>query len=73
LLPPDRSRAWEALAPTGAHHAPLAGIAPTNVHVKFSGVSIYRFDNGRIVESWYVYDLFGLLSPLGAIPDPANA
>jgi steroid delta-isomerase-like uncharacterized protein len=58
---------------TGVHAAPLAGIPATNNRVKFSGVSIYRFDNGRIVESWYVYDLFGLLQQLGALPAPQEA
>ena len=59
---------------TGVHTGPLAGIAPTGKPVSFSGVSMYRFDaSGRIAESWYVYDLFGLLSQVGAIPAPASA
>jgi steroid delta-isomerase-like uncharacterized protein len=61
---------WTA---TGVHTAPLAGIAPTNTKVRFSGVSIYRFANDRIAESWYVYDLFGLLQQLGALPAPQTA
>jgi hypothetical protein len=36
-------------------------------------VSIYRFANDRIAESWYVYDLFGLLQQLGALPVPQAA
>ena len=62
---------WTA---TGVHTGSLAGIAPTAKSIAFSGFSMYRFDAaGRIAESWYVYDLFGLLSQLGAIPAPAAA
>src|SRR5688572_18434565 len=46
---------WTA---TGLHTGPLAGLPPTNKHVSFSGSSAYRVENGVIVESWYVYDLF---------------
>jgi steroid delta-isomerase-like uncharacterized protein len=56
---------WTA---TGVQSAELAGIPPTGKPVSFSGVSIYRFRGGRIAESWYVYDLFGLLQQLGALP-----
>ncbi len=61
---------WTA---TGVHTASLAGIVPTHAQVQFCGVSIYRFANDRIAESWYVYDLFGLLQQLGALPAPQAA
>jgi steroid delta-isomerase-like uncharacterized protein len=54
---------WTA---TGVHTGTLAGIPPTDRRVQFSGVSIYRFDADRIVESWYVYDLFGLIQQMTA-------
>ena len=56
---------WTA---SGRQSGELAGIPPSGKTVRFSGVSIYRFRDGRIAESWYVYDLFGLLQQLGAIP-----
>ena len=55
---------WTA---TGTHTGTLAGIAPTNKAVSFSGMSTYRIDDAKILESWYVYDLFGLLQQLGAL------
>lgn len=61
---------WTAI---GVHTASLAGIPPTHARVTFSGVSIYRLENGRIVESWYLYDLFGLLHQLGVLPVPQGA
>jgi steroid delta-isomerase-like uncharacterized protein len=61
-------RRWTA---TGTHTGDLAGIAPTRRPVRFSGVSIYRFRDGRIVESWYVYDLFGLVQHLDPVAPSA--
>ena len=54
---------WRA---TGIHANTFAGIAPTQKRVSFSGVSIYRLNGNKIVESWYLYDLFGLLQQLNA-------
>jgi len=61
---------WTA---SGMHTAPLAGIPATGKTVTFSGVSIYKLANGRIAESWYIYDLFGLLQQLGALPSAEPA
>ena|SRR5438477_1615586 len=34
--------------------------------VRFNGITISRFDNGRIVEDWSVTDTLGMLRQLGA-------
>jgi steroid delta-isomerase-like uncharacterized protein len=52
---------WTA---TGVNVGSLAGLPPTGKPVSFSGTSAYRIVGGRIAESWYVYDLFGLLQQL---------
>jgi steroid delta-isomerase-like uncharacterized protein len=52
---------WTA---SGLHRAALAGIPPTGRRISFSGISVYRMAGGRIAESWYVYDLYGLLHQL---------
>jgi steroid delta-isomerase-like uncharacterized protein len=69
----DQDMAVKRWTASGTQRGELAGIPPTNKPVRFSGVSIYRFRDGRIVESWYVYDLFGLLQQLGALPSPEAA
>lgn len=61
---------WTA---SGTHTGELAGIPPSGRRVQFSGVSVYRFSDGTIVESWYVYDLFGLLQQVGALPAAETA
>lgn len=61
---------WTA---SGLHDNTFAGIPATGKEVRFSGVSIYRLTNDRIAESWYIYDMLGLLQQLGAIPTAAEA
>ena len=64
----EEGKAVKRWTATGVHEHTLAGIPPTGKRVSFSGVSIYRVAGGRIQESWYVYDLLGLLQQLGVIP-----
>lgn len=52
---------WTA---SGTHRAPLAGFGPSGRGISFSGVSVYQVVDGRMVESWYIYDLFGLVQQL---------
>ncbi|MBM3783880.1 MAG: ester cyclase [Acidobacteria bacterium] len=48
----------------GVHAGPFAGIAPTGVSAKAGLIIVYRIKEGRIVEHWLQFDLFGLLSQL---------
>jgi steroid delta-isomerase-like uncharacterized protein len=52
----------------GTHRGPFQGIPPTGTQVTLSGIAIWRFENGKIVESWHEMDTLGLLQQLGAIP-----
>lgn len=56
----------------GVHKGELEGIAPTNKEVKISGISIYRFANGKVTEIWQSWDRLGLLEQIGEI-QPAHA
>ena len=64
----EEDKAVKRWTATGIHSAELAEIKPTGKRVSFSGTSTYRMQDDRIAESWYVYDLFGLLGQLGALP-----
>ena len=57
---------WTA---AGTHRGPLGEVAPTGKRVKFSGISMMRFDNVRLIEEWELADQFGLLQQVGAITD----
>jgi steroid delta-isomerase-like uncharacterized protein len=55
---------------TATHQGDLLGIPASGTRVSVSGISIFRVDDGRIVEEWWHEDLLGLLQQLGAIPAP---
>jgi steroid delta-isomerase-like uncharacterized protein len=67
ITDPDQSKAVKRWTAHGLHTGPLGEIPATNKNIKFSGVSSYRIQSGKIIESWYLYDLFGLLTQLGAL------
>jgi predicted ester cyclase len=69
----EGDRAVKRWTAKGHHNGTLAGIAPTGRAVQFSGVSLYRIEGERIVESWYVYDLLGLVQQIGLQLAPAPA
>ena len=41
------------------------GIPPTGKKIKFSGCSIYHFENGKIVKQWEFGDYLGFMQQLG--------
>jgi len=45
------------------------GMAPTGKKVRTTAVQFFRFDNGKVVESWAVRDDLGTLRQLGHIPE----
>ncbi len=51
----------------GTHEGELEGIGPTGKTMCIRGISIDRFENGKIVESWINWDAAGLLRQLGAL------
>ena len=45
-------------------------ISPSGKTITFTGISIYRIANGKIVEHWANMDMFGMMAQMGAIPMP---
>ncbi|MGI8825902.1 MAG: ester cyclase [Chloroflexota bacterium] len=54
----------------GTQTGPLPGLPPTGKAVTMSGVGVYRIEDGRVKELWFLVDTFGMLQQLGAIPQP---
>ena len=54
----------------GTHKGALMDIPPTGKYVTVTGVTMDRVVNGKIVESWGIFDQFGMLQQLGVIPAP---
>ena len=53
----------------GTHTGPLPnGIGPTGKSAVVSGISIERYENGKMAESRVSWDFLGMLQQLGMIP-----
>jgi len=53
---------------SGTHEVDFFGIPATGKDATWTGVTIYRFDSGKIVEAWWCEDALGMLQQLGVIP-----
>jgi predicted ester cyclase len=51
----------------GTHRGAFMGVAPTNRELTWTGITIDRISEGKIVESWANWDMMGMLQQLGAI------
>jgi steroid delta-isomerase-like uncharacterized protein len=49
------------------------GIPATGKQIAYNGISIARFEGGKVVEEWTVMDVFALMQQLGAIPPMGGA
>ena len=61
---------WTAL---GTHQGELAGIPATGKSSTVTGIAVDRLVNGKITESWGIFDEFGMMQQLGVIPTPELA
>ncbi len=56
---------------TGTHQGSMAGEPATGNSIKLTGMTMFRVKDGKIVESWWNYDMMSILQQLGLAP--ANA
>jgi steroid delta-isomerase-like uncharacterized protein len=49
---------------TGKHVAEFMGVKPKNKEISVSEMMFFRFDNGKIVEAWELYDEKGMFSQI---------
>lgn len=56
----------------GTHRAEMRGLPATGRRVEFSGMSMYRLENGRIAEIWTSFDTVGYLRQIEALPGTAS-
>lgn len=54
---------WTA---TGTNTGPWGGQSPSGRRVKFCGVNLFRFSNGKVVEIWNHRDDLGLMEQTGS-------
>ena len=54
------------------HIGPLGDLAPTGRRVRLASTIIYRFDPGRVVEEWQIFDKLGMYQQLGVAPPSSS-
>ena len=57
----------------GTHQGELARLPATGKAATVVGLGVDQVENGKIVESWGLFDQFGMLQQLGVIPAPDQA
>jgi steroid delta-isomerase-like uncharacterized protein len=57
----------------GTHKGELFGIPATGKSSTVTGIAVDRIANGKIAESWGIFDQFGMMQQLGVIPTPEVA
>jgi len=56
----------------GTHQGEFRGIAPTGKELDVTGIGIFRFSDGKVVESWDNFDQLGMMRQLGMVPEPGQ-
>jgi len=54
----------------GTHRGDTLGFAATQRPVEFTGITIVRIRDGKIVEAWNNFDFMTMFQQLGALPAP---
>jgi len=62
---------WSAVGTQDGPLGPFPATGRTGEPV--TGVSIARFESGKLVDAYTMWDVFGLLTQLGHLPAPATA
>jgi steroid delta-isomerase-like uncharacterized protein len=57
----------------GTHTGDMMGIPPTGKSVTVSEMIIDQFADGKIVESWRLFDQMAMMQQLGVIPAPGQS
>jgi steroid delta-isomerase-like uncharacterized protein len=62
---------WSA---QGTHQGETEDLGPaTGNRMQITGISIERFSEGRVAESWDSFDALGMMQQLGLVPEPEQA
>jgi steroid delta-isomerase-like uncharacterized protein len=53
---------------TGTHRGEFMGVGPTGKSVTYNEIFIFRFADGRVVETWGVVDVYAQMKQIGVLP-----
>jgi steroid delta-isomerase-like uncharacterized protein len=65
----EGDRVVDRITVRGTHTGEFMGIPPSGKRFEMEEIHIARIVDGKIVERWAQFDMFGLLQQLGAIPE----
>lgn len=68
----ERERVAVRMHLTGTHSGTFAGVTASGRRFAVRGTDVLKVVDGRITETWPLYDLAGLLVQVGAIGGPAE-
>lgn len=68
----EGDRVVERHVARGTHQGEFMGIEPTGTEVEVEGITILRFEDGAVAESWDIADLFGRMQQLGVVDTPGT-
>jgi predicted ester cyclase len=54
------------------HQGELNGIPATGKRVTVTAMTIDRITDGKVIESWTIFDALGLMQQLGVVPSPGQ-
>lgn len=70
----EGDRVVDRVTVRGTHRGEFMGIPPSGKRFEMQEIHIARIVDGKIVERWTQFDMFGLLQQIGGIPgSPASA
>jgi steroid delta-isomerase-like uncharacterized protein len=64
----DKDKLAVAWTISGTHKGELMGIPATNKKMSVDGITISHILNGKIMDSYISWDVFGMMQQLGAVP-----
>jgi predicted ester cyclase len=64
----DGDKAIKRWTITVKHTGELMGVPPTGKEITFSGINIFRIEDGKIVECWSQSDVLGMWQQIGTFP-----
>jgi steroid delta-isomerase-like uncharacterized protein len=65
----ERNQVVSRVTAAGTHSGEFMGIPATGRTVVMDGIVINRFSDGKVVETWALYDDLSLFKQLGGVPN----
>jgi len=63
----EGDKVWTYSTVTGTHKGEYRGLSPTGKETTIRCVDIYRLEDGKIVESWGIYDNMDFYKQIGIV------